>query len=134
MADRNKVRPNAATRNGAQISVLLPSFSFSPPNMFLVGKRENAEIEILLGQWNSPSKVIWSVASKNSATNIEKIHLTGSYKTQTTWRAISLLIKEEYETTYSSCYVLKVMSTDIFYVTRWINVKKVALDCQALYC
>ena len=61
MADRNKVRPNAATRNGAQISVLLPSFSFSPPNMFLVGKRENAEIEILLGQLDSPSKDIFQM-------------------------------------------------------------------------
>ena len=30
----------------------------------------------------STGEVIWSVSSKNSATNIEKIHLTGSYKTQ----------------------------------------------------
>ena len=141
MADRNKVRPNAATRNGAQISVLLPSFSFSPPNMFLVWKEGKSRNRNVVGSvkftfkgYFSTGKVIWSVSSKNSATNIEKIHLTGSYKTQTTWRAISLLIKEEYETIYSSYYVLKVMSTNIFYVTRWINVKKVALDCQALYC
>ena len=47
MADRNKVRPNAATRNGAQISVLLLYFNFSPLNMFPLEKQENAEIEML---------------------------------------------------------------------------------------